>query len=47
MSLHQHLLPPILNGEAAIELQIKDLAKATAYLKANSDKLSISVGSTQ
>ena len=34
------------NGEAAIELQIKDLAKATAYLKANSDKLSISVKPT-
>ena len=34
------------NGEAAIELQIKDLAKAAAYLKANSDKLSISVKPT-
>lgn len=34
------------NGEAAIELQIKDLAKATAYLKVNSDKLSISVKPT-
>ena len=34
------------NGEAAIELQIKDLAKATAYLKASSDKLSISVNPT-
>ena len=34
------------NGEAAIELQIKDLAKATAYLKASSDKLSISVKPT-